>query len=148
VRIRENLINLLQRAGLGLHKEEVDERNPHGINHQVQDVKLPPGVRDTDGSGVCVDERDDVEPETRHGEPLGAGVVGEDFGWIERLAGRPDEGEGEEEDVDERDADEAKVGVRVLQRGADDDHQHAEAADGAGAHEHLSSTSKVDEAHA
>jgi hypothetical protein len=131
---------------LCLDKEEVDEQDAQCIDGQVEDIEPPAGTRNADRRRIRVDETDDIQPQARHGQALGSGIICEDFARIEGLAGRPDEGEGEEEDVDEADAGEAEAGDVGLACGADDDHEDAEGADGRAADEHGATAGFVDEA--
>ena len=145
MRVIEDLINLLQTPALRLHKREVNERNPRNVDRQVQDVEMPPGVRDPHRRRIRVDKAYDIQPQPRHRETFGAGVVAEHLGGVERLARGPDEGERKQEDVDEGDAGQADGRVAGLLGTADDDDEDADAADGAGPHQHGATAVAVDE---
>src|SRR5271170_1695855 len=89
---------------LRLHKEQIYEQYACHIDNQVQRVELPSSVRDAHWCSICVDEAHDVEPQARHGKTFGSCVLGENLGWIERLARRPDKGNCEQEHENKADA--------------------------------------------
>ena len=62
VRVTEDLVNLLQTPPFRLHKREVDERDPRNVDRQVQDVEMPPRVRNPHRRCIRIDETDDIEP--------------------------------------------------------------------------------------
>ena len=99
----EDLLHLLKGLACGFHKEEVDGDELDANPGNVDQVKLPSDLCNTDTDTVGIDHHGNVEEEEVESGTLGTGTVLETFDSVEGLEGgeTPSEDNTEQEDRDD-----------------------------------------------
>lgn len=83
----EDGLDFLQIPAASLDEEEIHDQCTTCVDQDVEDVKPPGHIGDSDGGDVGVDDEHDTTGYIVKGQPLGTGVEGKDLRWIQGLVG-------------------------------------------------------------